>query len=360
LDIHEDFQQIDIRNFSTNESLSDYLEIEAIVPLETSEQSSLRDVDKIFTFNDTLLIIDLKSMAFKLFDPNGEFLNQIGIIGQGPGEYIYASDASLSYDQQDLWVNDLGGNKFIRYSLNGEVLEEIRRQVRVYFFLPTLDKEWVVFLNYYSPSATTLNCNFFILDEELTVRNPHFPVPPDLDVMYRDCGYMSLPYNGEILINESFSDTIFSWQNGRMRRKYILKFNDSPSELKLGEDNLIYEEMQEGSLRAPIFEGDRFLSFRYGYKGRLRAAFWHKPSQKLLTDESFEHGDILLHLFPPKGITDEGLYIGAIVPGWFYTYLMEEDPGMLPYLQEHFPQLYEVSVNMKDSDNPVIFFYRMK
>ena len=91
----------------------------------------------------------------------------------------------------------------------------------------------------------------------------------------------------------------------------------------------------------------------------MSSAIWHKEQNELLTEDSFDNGDLLLHLFPPKGITNNGQLVGAIVPGWFFTGYTKKQPGFMTYLEENFPHLNEYVEKMNDSDNPYLVFYKI-
>lgn len=74
---------------------------------------------------ERIYVLDEKFRNIRVFDKNGRFIQYIGEIGQGPGEYQYPVTFIQVTSKKELVIYDRGVRKFIFYSLNGKFLKEI-------------------------------------------------------------------------------------------------------------------------------------------------------------------------------------------------------------------------------------------
>jgi len=74
---------------------------------------------------ENLYVLDERLRNVRVFDKNGKFVQTIGEIGQGPGEFQYPVIFIQVTSKKELVVYDRGLRKFIFYSLNGEYLKQI-------------------------------------------------------------------------------------------------------------------------------------------------------------------------------------------------------------------------------------------
>jgi len=357
---HSAIQNMDIRSPTKGVALTDYLQVETVVELETSEEAILKNIDKIYIQNDTLFLVHLESMVVKAFDKSGVYLFDIGKLGKGPGEYFSLFDVCLSKNDQSIWFNEASRKKLINYTTSGAFIGEVDRPAYPRYFAPINDNQWIFYMDFDAHEFSE-NHNLIVTNTKFTITDQYLPYPDYNIPSFKTIGYLSKSHSGGILVNEAFSDTIHEWNNGELYPKYRIEFVDKRKSVRMDAlEELWPTRMKEGNIRRPIFENKDILSFRYLYKEKLRAAFWHRKRKELLTNESFDNGDLLLHLFPPKGMTEDGLLIGAIVPGWFYKGYTKNQPGFLPFLKENYPQLYEATMRMEDVDNPYLVYYRIK
>lgn len=95
------------------------------IPLETSETSLIRNIDKIITKDSIFYIFDNMSKKIFLFNQEGKFLRNIDKVGQGPGEYTSPSDMEVDNDG-NVYVSDFPAKRIIKYNLgNGNDFEVI-------------------------------------------------------------------------------------------------------------------------------------------------------------------------------------------------------------------------------------------
>ena len=111
---------------------SDFFSSLKLIQLETKENSLVGE-DPIVLLNDSLIFISsVISYSYippmrniLVFNLSGKFLNQIGRIGHGPGEYQFISDIFLNTDELTIFVNNSITNYILEYDFNGKFVSSI-------------------------------------------------------------------------------------------------------------------------------------------------------------------------------------------------------------------------------------------
>ena len=85
-----------------------------IVRLEMNESCLLKEIKKVVFHKNTCFVLD--EMGVYAFSLSGDFIQKIGAIGRGPGEYISSFDVSLS--DSLLYIYDNHGSKIHCYNAN--------------------------------------------------------------------------------------------------------------------------------------------------------------------------------------------------------------------------------------------------
>jgi len=80
------------------------IKIEKIIPLESSSNAFIGNLNKGVVINDTIFIQDNRSQVLKIFDSDGKFLSLVGLKGKGPGEYNEMRDFMIV--RNDIWCLD--------------------------------------------------------------------------------------------------------------------------------------------------------------------------------------------------------------------------------------------------------------
>ncbi|MCX6227062.1 MAG: 6-bladed beta-propeller, partial [Bacteroidia bacterium] len=84
--------KIDAGQFKSSGNVSDYLEVVKLIPLETTKECLIGEIDKVVQFRNNIYVVDSRTYNLLWFDSSGKFLGQIGQRGKGPGEYIEMHD----------------------------------------------------------------------------------------------------------------------------------------------------------------------------------------------------------------------------------------------------------------------------
>ncbi len=91
-----------------------------IIPLETTNESIIGEIDKLEIVHDTLYILDDDQDMIFLFDKTGKYITRIADIGRGAQEYLAISDFHI--DGEVIYVVADGNQKVFCYDLQGKFL----------------------------------------------------------------------------------------------------------------------------------------------------------------------------------------------------------------------------------------------
>ncbi len=103
--------------------LSDLAKSVDVVPLEFSEQSMIYSIKDVQVSDKYIFVHDVKSRKIYRYDKKGNFINSIGKIGQGPGEYVYLFYMDILPDEEKIYLYTNVG--MIIYGFDGAIIEFI-------------------------------------------------------------------------------------------------------------------------------------------------------------------------------------------------------------------------------------------
>jgi len=121
IDIKKNFKNIETVNLSKIGKELSYL------PLETSPQCLIQEIDKILFSKSFIFINDTRKRLLQ-FDRNGKFLRQIGYMGRGPEEYPDVYDFCLNEDTNEIFI--FGFEKMLVFSFDGKFKKTIKLSFR--------------------------------------------------------------------------------------------------------------------------------------------------------------------------------------------------------------------------------------
>lgn len=116
--------------------MSSFIELNNVVPLETTDSSLLGSIEKIIKF-DGDFYIKSKNRPLDVFSGTGKFKKKIGSLGVGPEEYVEVGDYDVDHDyiyiltisQIQVYTQD---GKFVRsipLSLNASGIRVLKNQI---------------------------------------------------------------------------------------------------------------------------------------------------------------------------------------------------------------------------------------
>ena len=90
------------------------------IELETTDESLISRVNQVLCNEEYIVIVEPKNIF--LFSHKGNFISQIGRVGNGPGEFNYTGKVCIDWKNRKLYSTR--HSKSICYNLNGEFLSE--------------------------------------------------------------------------------------------------------------------------------------------------------------------------------------------------------------------------------------------
>jgi len=88
------------------------------IPLETNPACVIREISNLTVVDSFLFVSD--NFRLLLFNKSGKFLQQIGTVGRGPGEYERVRDFAVSSSNKEIYV--LTGREVLIYNFKGHFI----------------------------------------------------------------------------------------------------------------------------------------------------------------------------------------------------------------------------------------------
>lgn len=148
-DKEENTLYVDLEN-AGNVSLWDIFSHIELIPLETTNESLIKDINKLILYDDIYYLLDYRNSTILMFDSSGNFLYKINDKGDGPQEYLDISDFEINKENNMLSVLAPVNNSMYEYDLKGNFtnkykLPDIRGAYKSFF---SLNNDTVVFFTF--------------------------------------------------------------------------------------------------------------------------------------------------------------------------------------------------------------------
>jgi hypothetical protein len=145
---------IDLNNLNEIINTSDYFNNRKIISLETTNESVLYKIDKLFVSSNKLFLLDKRLKSVLVFNENGNFLFKIHKPGKGPGEFQDITDFYINEKNKFIIISSSRPARLIYFDFSGKYLYDIR--LLNYFSEFTMVKDH--FISYNPPSIDNKNC----------------------------------------------------------------------------------------------------------------------------------------------------------------------------------------------------------
>ncbi|MDR2423801.1 MAG: 6-bladed beta-propeller [Prevotellaceae bacterium] len=333
-----------------------------LVLLETTDDCLIGEIKKV-TLTDSLIFVLDAFLANKLFvfNADGKFIRHIGSRGQGPGEYIQATDFHYDKYTKEVIIYDQFKHQMLYFDLNGNFIRTKLHNIRFVNFAKTKN-EYV----------------YKLLD------NRHIP---EIEDCYAAMGtdstevvYAALPrfemnfYTGFTLnvLNDSivsfarpFRDTIYHYSNGILYPKYHIKFPEKtklPANVEKQVDHdyyklrTRYDNLEENRtyFNGNFFETDDYLYFIIDHPYHY-AFIYNKTTNKLMSGtkshSSHGHFEPMFLFFTPVSCSNN-CFITTIESRRLY------DEHRFPHKIDSTGTIYKLIENIKPDDNPALFIHK--
>ena len=95
-----------------------------VVPFEDHNDSCLlMRLTRVLPYKDRIYVVDRRRPACYMLDKDGNFIRQIGQLGNGPGEYNQIEDCLIDEERREFLLMDTGGVWYV-YDMDGNFLRK--------------------------------------------------------------------------------------------------------------------------------------------------------------------------------------------------------------------------------------------
>jgi hypothetical protein len=218
-----------------------------IVHLETNENSIIGNINSITIMRDTIYILDSwKTKSLFQFDMNGKFIRKFGRNGNGPGEFVEPTNATIN--DSLVLIYDQWQQKVIKFDHNGKILSD-----RV---LPFMCNNVMMLENgdilCYGNNSDNVNIPF-ILNYDFWQCDSHYTKISKVGFFRKYGKYVS--FIGHYFYNYNNNQFFFDYKtnsfyqihfNGEFESKYKLLFQPEPDEKFFQDDYYMTQCIKDG------------------------------------------------------------------------------------------------------------------
>lgn len=266
---------------------------------DKKEDALLKEISKIEIQNNYIYLLDKGSDKLCVFTSDGEFVNRIGNIGQGPGEFVSIADFTIDHATDQIILLDKQSRKINCYDLNGNFQNEIRFTMMARQLVAT-QNNYVFYTagsNYYTmlekkaQPEEKLAYNLFFTDKNGTIRDKFFYYNPLLDDLLGSTVFSYDPQNDRTYFHYAVYDTIYSFSPVG-NKKYRIDFGENQLPLeKINKENFSYYLNKTGFAQLmDICCSDRCMFVNYSLNNKVHA-FIYKLDTKEVKNISFLEND---------------------------------------------------------------------
>ncbi|GHT64852.1 hypothetical protein AGMMS50239_23330 [Bacteroidia bacterium] len=345
-----------------------------LVQLETTDNSLLSEIYQMEIFENHIYIFDKKMKSIKKFDLKGKYIQDIGALGNGPGEYLSINAFYIHPQHQVINIFDPLKQSVHRYGLSGNFIESIKFEDKNIAFISraSLLNQNDIFC--FSTTNWEDNGNFFILKEKdysISHYLSYHPVKPKGYISFSVADHPYTVTSDGVRFVSLFSDTIRSYHEDEITGLAILKGDriplDSHTIKKLASDTKndyfsILRQVSDGKKYTlglkNYFESNTYFCCNFFSDNLLNhAILWNKTNSMgiYISDYANPTPD-----FGSISYCFKNTFV-RIWDGEEIEYFKEKTSEGL-YDKNQFPQkVWEAIDNYESEDsNPVLIFYTLK
>lgn len=210
-----------------NVPIDHYFDSIQFVKLKMPSKHFIKWANKIVEHNDKFYIEDNQSNKLMIFNPKGKFINYVGRIGEGPGEYLEIDKFYIDSYRNELLLYDNGNQKVIYFDENGIYQRESKYMCYFGDRIMVSADTVLMFTQGYDNQYLTKGKNYSFLFSNAQNRLFKGLKPFRNEEISKDkdgiLGNFSL-YDEKILFCQSFNDTISDITYNDINSRYIIKF----------------------------------------------------------------------------------------------------------------------------------------
>lgn len=338
--------------------LSNLVDTLIIVPLETQENALIGSVAKVETTDKYIFVLDNSiAEALFMFDWNGNLIHAFQGNGDGPREFIRASNFFLNPNMKSVYIQDNSLGKIIELDYKGEFIQEkkIDPKFWIYDLFPIAD-------GFISVKSEEDVSGMFVdlLNKQLDLKEILLDINDEINVFGGvKPKYFFKGLDGKIYFKQLLSNYIYSFTSEGDFEKIEFSFTSSnwiPSKNPILPRDAYMEVRNNNStaLSDEFLEFENNWVFNYWAGGILKSAIYSKNDGVCFGIKNIENDiDGLFKRYP--GVlpinSNPNQFVLDVHPDDFVNQLSDQDFD-LKY-SEIFHEL-----NSEKNDNPILLIYK--
>lgn len=363
---------IDLTKYETKDLfLSDFVEDISYVKLETNHEYLINSSAMVLKCPNGFLIKTSK-MELGVFSEKGKYLNKIGKLGNGPGEYRHINNPAIAFNSGKIFAQRDGSHTYYRFDLQGKLEKSVtyKKFIQAQEIVCVYDKLLVDGSVYLKEDSFV---PYFILDQDLNLVYEHeIPIPESIDKASDAPGLYHSNYLDRVYLFNMHRDTVFYIDSDFKPKPYVI--------LHRGEVQLKYEDrfVPHGGK----FSADRFLRYFCDRGNIILMVFNEKPES---ISAFYDRSSNSLYRFINNGLDNEEFSFGIendidggpMLPfhhsthdGYGYAAIQAIDlihwneNGCFDLIEARDPykrkELMDMISSLNEEDNPVIMKVKFK
>ncbi len=357
---------IRVGEYSDKLQMSEVLDIQKIVPLETTAESLIGEIRKIKVFKDHIYVLDaFKSKKLAVFDMQGKHIRNIGTNGDGPGEYKDMQDFTINTDNNDIIILDKWLN-ILTYSSDGQFIKRASPRMPADCIAYLGDGLIAIYSEKGSQSMSHGKHKLRIYDlGQLKVISKHIKIDFSLEnkIMGRQTNFAE--FEDVLSIYSSAHDTIMQIKNGIIESKYVVKHKKKPRPVDYFRNSPDipegYVKLVQSGYPTPAsnwIETKNYIHFTYIRDNNIYTNFYSKSSSELIVSTKSMIDETSMAILPsPIGNTDDQ-FIFKVEPEYVAMIrAYNEKNNRTSKYPERFKAMFEA---IEGDENPLIVFTKLK
>ena len=342
------------------DSLMDFV---SFVKLETTGENLVGAISQILFVNNKIIVVDFDvSKTITVYDESGKYLNNIGKLGQGPGEYAYLGHVTLTPDKSMVVVVDMGSGYLKYFGLDGNFVKS--KKTPFWFSSCEFITDEIIAGNY-DGGNTLYGENNSQYKPQLIITNLqgnvfHSGFKSYYNKKFTMSTMMPLrKFEDKVFYSPPFSDTIYHLTQKGIHPEYHLNMNRTkPLIINADMTNEYYHEYTENN---PMFNGEiielkdaTMINISERYKNWSRFIIYSKKQDKIFSCTGTLSNPFFRIFSVPKARYKDDMIV------------VNKSASNIIANRNIFYQLGEKNIvdklfkDLTEDSNPVLFFYKIK
>ncbi len=341
------------------DSLMDFV---SFVKLETTEGNLIGGISQILFVKDKIIVVDSDvSKTITVYSESGKYLNNIGKLGQGPGEYSYLGHVTLTPDKSMVVIVDMGSGYLKYFGFDGSFVKSVK--FPFWFSNCEFISDNIIAGHYSGGNIINKNNSSYkplliITDLQGNVYSSGFQ--SYYSKTFTSTTLMPLrKFDDDVIYSPPFSDTIYHVTDKGLEPLYYLKIKGA-KQISI-DNNTTDNSWEEYKENNPFFNGEiielkdaTMINISERYKNWSRFIIYSKKQDKIFGCTGTLSNPFFRIFSVPKARYKDDMIV------------VDERASNIIANRNIFYQLGEKNIvdklfkDLTEDNNPVLFFYKIK